>query len=91
MKNIQRPAAADCQGRCKYTEGRLDCNSTIQFQGDNWGCTLPPGHEGPHIACGVWNHNYVSWEDDDLAEQPAQPQSEEAVNSSQGSKEPDAR
>jgi hypothetical protein len=37
--------------------------------GEEYGCTLPEGHKGPHLACGsikakdVHDHGYREWTD----------------------------
>ena len=32
--------------------------------GRQYGCVLPKGHEGPHVACTYDVHNLDIWEDD---------------------------
>lgn len=35
------------------------------LNGITFNCTLPNGHEGHHVACGVWEHALHMWENDD--------------------------
>jgi hypothetical protein len=52
----------------------LSCGS---FNLKQWGCTLPVGHFGPHIACGQGVHNLEVWTDATRTPIPAEVGTEE--------------
>lgn len=39
------------------------CDSEWTPEGDNlpWVCTREDGHDGPHVACGVREHEMAEW------------------------------
>lgn len=48
-----------CDGvMCKH--GNNDCGEPSK--NNYFECTLPVGHDGPHIACGYAIHNTFIWE-----------------------------
>lgn len=64
-----------CDGRC-LADGstRPVCGEEIKNESSrgpqNWTCTLPPGHDGSHVACSSTNHNIRVWGSADPVDQP---------------------
>jgi len=58
-----------CDGRCIFVaRGVVICNVLSPRKVcpyPYYVCTLPKGHEGPHIACAASRHNLAHWEDGD--------------------------
>jgi hypothetical protein len=51
-----------CKGQC-FSDGRTDrCGRAAYADKREYHCTLPKGHSGRHVACGVFVHGYVEWE-----------------------------
>jgi hypothetical protein len=54
------PAFGEFKGipACNYECVKRDnhCGATSQ---DGFGCTRDPGHEGPHVACGVQGNHVI--------------------------------
>jgi len=67
---------ADCEGRCfngNVDEDMCEAEAEIpyrhklrrDFLSGMLYCTLPYGHDGPHIACSREEHNIGAWMEDD--------------------------